>query len=364
MDFNFIQNQNGLCVTRVYGLDSIVEIPEADFGEDITEVSPYCFAQLQRGLSSPETMYGDEAIAGEELTELSLPRSIRKIGAYALYNCTRLRRLSLYSSTTDLGAGFLTGCTGLEYIDIYLVEGSRSCLKELLFELRQTLRVRLMNERGELLTELIFPEFYENTLENTPGRILMRDVHGSGIMYRNCFIGTDFQPKAYDRLLKEAALFDGEELAAELAVKRLMHPWQLLPESREQYERFLLSHLEVCADSFDLPQLRCLCALPLDWEGWALLLERIPTRGEQLLTAFVMNAAHERRRAMPECSAKDIGVSDKSGKNIIGGRGERGINAAEACGERGAKAAEVCDECSANTAGVCGEHGAGEEAGR
>lgn len=295
MDYHFIDNQKGLSVARVYGLDSIVEIPEADFGTDITEVSPYCFAEIQRGIQTPATLYGDEAVTGTSVEEVYLPRSIRKIGAYAFYNCFRLRKLSLYSTTEDLGAGFLTGCSGVEEIDFYLAEHTKSCLQEILMELPQMIRVNYFSEQGTLLAKLIFPAFYENSIENTPGRILMRDVHGCGIMYRNCFLHREFQFKAYDQLFREVDLYDGAALACELALCRLQYPYRLMQDAREQYIRYLQLHPSETAELLDSIRLKMLLEFPIPTEILQVLADKVMQKGNQQLTAMMMNALYERK---------------------------------------------------------------------
>ena len=62
-----------------------------------------------------------------------------------------------------------------------------TCLREILSELHQALRVDLKAPDGALKARLIFPEFYEESVENTPARIIMREMHGCGHMYRYCF---------------------------------------------------------------------------------------------------------------------------------------------------------------------------------
>ena len=42
-------------------------------------------------------------------------------------------------------------------------------------------------ERGKISARLVFPEHYEEAVENTPARILFTQHHGSGNNYRQCF---------------------------------------------------------------------------------------------------------------------------------------------------------------------------------
>ena len=70
-----------------------------------------------------------------------------------------------------------------------------SCLREILIEVPEKLTVRL---EGSVKAKLVFPEFFEESVENTPARILVIHTHGSGMNYRNCFYDRKFDFRAYD----------------------------------------------------------------------------------------------------------------------------------------------------------------------
>ena len=182
------------------------------------------------------------AICGDALRSVDLPSSLRKIGAYAFYGCGNLEKVRAFSTATDLGAGLFTGCYGIQRLDIRIIPGRKSCLKEMLAELRQTLTLDYRAEKGDLLARLIFPEFFEESVENTPARILMREMHGCGHMYRNAFVGTDFQFLVYDRLFPHVQVEEKPLLVAKLALNRLRYPCQLSPGARETYEKYLAEH--------------------------------------------------------------------------------------------------------------------------
>ena len=77
----------------------------------------------------------------------------------------------------------------------------QSGLKEILSEVGEELRVHLY---GKVEAMLWFPEYYEEGVENTPARILMTEVHGSGLYYRNCFQGKVFHFLEYDKRFEMA----------------------------------------------------------------------------------------------------------------------------------------------------------------
>ena len=146
---------------------------------------------MRRREPPPCEYLGEPELCGSRVEEIILPDTIRKVGAYGFYNCSGLKRLSCSSAVEDWGAGVFTGCTGLRCLDIRVAEGRKSCFKDILSELHQTLSVNYRSSSGTLLAKLIFPEFFEESVENTPARIIMREMHGCGHMYRYCFDGGD-----------------------------------------------------------------------------------------------------------------------------------------------------------------------------
>lgn len=233
----------------------------------------------------PVTELGSYVLAHSVVEEIHLPPYVRKIGAYGFYECEQLKRIYCYSRVLDLGAGLFAGVPAVEYLDITEFPGERSCLKEMLAELRQTLRVQLhpmedaitgkdavsvsqktaektmpvfghAAEEGNLsvfgnATEetkkenearLIFPEYYEDSVENTPARIVSIETHGCGHRYRYCFAGRVFQYRGYDELFPHVQVQEKEELVTELALGRLLYPRELSKKLREHYLEYVREH--------------------------------------------------------------------------------------------------------------------------
>lgn len=261
----------GIRILRCRSLDCEVEIPETIDGAPVVELGAYVFSEHVRGKeyvlgqecdvgrehgSVPKREYvlGQERgrytgtekemenipeMKGEKLTGLSLPAGLRKVGAYCFYNCWNLKRLSCHSTTLDWGAGAFTGCNAITKLDIQVREGEKSCLKEILAELRQTL---LVIYRGRQEARLWFPEFYEESVENTPARILETHVHGCGHQYRYCFLQSEFQFAAYDSLFYYVKVQEQETLVMQLAAGRLRYPYQLTKKAKKDYEDYLAGH--------------------------------------------------------------------------------------------------------------------------
>lgn len=243
MDLLYRKTPEGICLERCYTLDGAPVLPERMDGMPVTELDRYFFSQTVRGREvPPEELNGEPELCGSGLDELTLPEYLRKIGPYAFYNCFHLKTLSFWSTVEDWGAGVFTGCTGIKHLKIRVVPGRKSCFKEVLSELRQELMADYLDPEGRLLARLVFPEFFEESVENTPARIIMREMHGCGHMYRYCFEDTQFQFREYDHLFPNTVIQERPGLAAQMAVYRLYWPWGLTDEFKDQYWEFLKQH--------------------------------------------------------------------------------------------------------------------------
>lgn len=191
----------------------------------------------------PVTELGAYALSKSIVEEIHLPSKLCTIGAYAFYGCEKLSRIYCYGRVLDLGAGLFTDVPNVEFLDITLFDGEKSCFKEMLSELRQTLRVRV-HMGGGREARLIFPEYYEESVENTPARILFIETHGCGHRYRYCFVNREFQYRGYDELFPHVQVQESEELVAELALGRLLYPCGLTDRYREMYQRYVREHWE------------------------------------------------------------------------------------------------------------------------
>lgn len=247
-------------VLECRGLDSLAVIPIRIEEAFVTELSPYLFSAYtnyekeeasssfwwsdREGRIDEKEAFALPALKGNHVEGLSLPSSLEKVGAYAFYNCEKIKRLEVYSTTLDWGTGVFTGCSKVEHVTIHMDEGRKSCMKEILSELRQTLSVTYL---GSQEARLIFSEFFEEAVENTPARILVTNTHGCGKRYRNAFVNTQFQFKEYDSLFPHVQVQESEELAARVALGRLLYPYQLAAGHDAMYQEYLREHCVAAA---------------------------------------------------------------------------------------------------------------------
>ncbi len=252
---------NSAVILRCFLRDGRVEIPEHIGGYPVTELGAYAFSAH---FEEKQVVF-PPALCGEQLEEIALPATIRRVGRYCFYNCGNLRRIEFHGELSDWGSGAFTGCHGVRNLRVYTDADGRAHLKDVLDELREELEVeyftgtagedraidRISGDRDGGLSgthsasgfaRLIFPEFYEEGVENTPARILENHVHGSGILYRNCFRGRALDFAQYDALFPHAKAWESGELVLRMALARLRSGQGLTQKSKEQYEQYLTEH--------------------------------------------------------------------------------------------------------------------------
>lgn len=226
MEFQYTKKGSVVCVDKILDPDREVMIPETIGGCPVAELGAY-------------------VLAGTEVESVHMPETVIKIGAYAFYGCKKLKKLYFHGTLEDIGTGIFADTRDIAFLDVTMKPGQRTCLKDILQELHQTVRVRLHEDGVE--SRLIFPEFYEEVLENTPGRQINSQMHGCGLTYRYSFHRRVFQPKSYDELFYMVTVQEPEELVCELAIGRLQYPQGLSERDREVYERYLREHWKAAA---------------------------------------------------------------------------------------------------------------------
>ena len=196
----------------------------------------------------PVKAIGDYAFSGTPVTEIFLPPGITRMGRYALYHCSSLKKFCFYNSLRDFGAGAFTGCHHISWIRIDFEEEETSSLRDVLMEIPEEVLVEY--HCGEKTAMLPFPEFYEEGVENTPARIIESHTHGSGLLYRNCFVNRRLQFHEYDKRFANALGQESEEFLVRLSALRLRYPCDLVPSAKAVYETYLKEHFQRALDYF------------------------------------------------------------------------------------------------------------------
>ena len=264
VQFDLVEKNGGACVTKILSPGAACVIPETLSGLPVTEL-------------------GDKALAQTGVEEVFLPRTLRRLGRYCFYGCERLSHIHFYGGPLETGGGFLTACGCLRELTVHMDPSERSALRDFVTEINERVTVhvfiqggqnRMQDERdtdfertslasstfeeenGETETaRVIFPEYYDEAVENTPARITVSNIHGAGQKYRYCFEGRKFRFDRYDKMFVYEKAEESVLMASKIAVTRLQYPKGLWESAKKEYEKFLVENLyEVLLGSLEDPE--------------------------------------------------------------------------------------------------------------
>ncbi len=324
MKIHYRIKNNAIEIIRCYGTDDRIMIPAEIRGLPVVSAAPYAFSAHKDGEEEAEVWESEDAfsfggerlLAGEEVQEIVFPETLKEIGRYIFYGCKKLERLEFSDTLMQVGTGAFTGCSGLKEIVIHQKKGLKSCAKEILGELWQKIDVDFLYENSEASgkrAHMVFPEHYDEAVENTPARILFTEYHGSGTNYRQCFYNKELDFAEYDSLFDMAVVMDKLEVLVDMSFGRLRYPWQLSEKAKKQYEDYIRGNLKdigkYLVDIGNLNGLELLSRAKL-WnrEGLEHSIDVTSRKKDMEISAFLMN---ERSRMMEE-ERKAVGEAEDS----------------------------------------------------
>lgn len=195
---------------------------------------------LYKGIDEIDT----PQLCGNKLEEIVLPHTVKRVGRYCFYNCKNLHRISFTDALIDWGSGTFTGCHQVQELEVVMYKEEKTTLKDVLVELQEPLVVDYKCENGEksYYAKLVFPEYYEEGVENTPARLINLTIHGSGMRFRNCFQKRVFDFVEYDSRFPHAVFQEKFEIVGRMAEWRLRYPHELRDDHREAYKEYLIEH--------------------------------------------------------------------------------------------------------------------------
>jgi hypothetical protein len=255
----YITVPGGASVLSCRGSGASVQLPDRVDGLWVRGICPYAFssqesaaAHLPAGTKIHEVRTEDSAegsgerfLGGEFLREIRLPAGLRSLGAYAFYNCTRLSAVLIGEGSVQVGNGVFMNCPSLGQIVVAAPVDARTCLPGLLAELQREVRVVFRSEKEE--NTWIFPEYYEESVENCPARIFEHFIHGAGYRYRQCFQGDRLDAESYDAQFSFARSAAAGETLLRIALERLRRRTRLSQEAAERYRSHLKEHADDAA---------------------------------------------------------------------------------------------------------------------
>jgi|GEM_PF-4389728 len=268
----FLVHNGTITLRYLTGRGDTAFVPSEIDALPVRAVADYAFAPRA-------AEYAPDVLCGPALRCLFLPEGITSVGRYAFYGCTSLEEMHLPSTLRSIGSGAFTACTHLKTIFLNLPAdgGTPPAMKDILSCLPQEVEVVLMRQRsasgspaadrsgdacaadgtvgshtadGDVYARLVFPEYYENGIENTPARIIAVEFIGTGYQYRQCFSALSFRADTYDSLFPLAVAQQELTTCLRLAADRILYPAHLSDTDRETYAAFLREHAERLAELF------------------------------------------------------------------------------------------------------------------
>lgn len=312
----------GIEIVRCFGTDSEITVPEEIDGRPVKRMSPYAFSERYTGQADADIfVYEEDAdrmfcseekiLAGDAVEKVTLPDTLEEIGRYIFYGCRKLKALCFSERLKNIGSGAFTGCRSLSELHVRLLDGTCSCVPDILGDLWQRIDVTFYEkgkdmEEEKILARLVFPEHYEEAVENTPARILFTQHHGSGNNYRQCFYNKAIDFRKYDSLFYSARAQEKTDVIADLVFSRLLYPAGLTEEARQTYEDYIREHVRQTAEYLinveDISALKEFTARRF-WTAETLgrAVEYAAWQGKREVLAFLMNEKH---RLFPEKKKK------------------------------------------------------------
>ena len=355
MKIYYREKSGGIEILRCFGIEGRVEIPGMIDDKLIISAAPYAFSSHMdekeelKNASLWEVSEGlgfgreERVLAGNDVEEIVFPDTLKEIGRYIFYGCGNLKKLELSDSLMQIGCGAFTGCHALEKLTVHMKQGKKSGIKEMLGEMWQRINVNFLYEyeedgieksdimhRRENKSEarLVFPEHYDEAVENTPASILYKEYHGSGSNYRQCFYDKELNYQEYDRLFEMAVAMDKLEVLVDMSFGRLEFPYELTGKARENYREYIRKNLgdiaEYLVKQEDMHRLEVISSQKL-WtlEGIDSALDCASKRKETEVSAFLMN---ERANLVDNTAGSERIDVDKLQNSQEADRTEQGKN--------------------------------------
>ena len=239
---------DGITVLRAATCDKRAVLPETLCGLPVTALGDHALSPTAAPAEGEELLVtcggaGDPEIwTNRDLEDLTLPRSLRRMGDYALMNCGALRTLRLHDGIRIWGAAVLMNCRSLNTLHLTREEEQGDALAWFADELPWELDVTIRETDGSLF-RLIFPEYREVYEENCPAHHFDYNISGAGYPYHHSFRRKKLDLRTYDELWPGFLGMEHDAgCAVRLAFWRLRYPVELTDRAEGQYLRYLKAH--------------------------------------------------------------------------------------------------------------------------
>lgn len=234
----------GAELTRVETADREVTLPDTVENLPVTALGPLAFDSSDEDKPQGEQLrmtcgLGGAEMDNKKLTCITLPATLRRVGAYAFYNCSGLREVRLSEKIEHWGNGVFMNCQMLNTIFIRAADDRAESVYYFANEFSRELDITVEYPEG-VSARLIFPGYAESYQENISARYFQYEVQGSGYPYHSMFKDRALVLKDYDRLWPTLLATEHDsECALRMAWHRLRFPRELALDAKEAYLEFL-----------------------------------------------------------------------------------------------------------------------------
>lgn len=257
LHIQYLREEDSITLLACKGCGTKVVIPLNIKGCPVKRIGPYAFSDQKRSISlvskqediKCETIEGikvpggkEDYICGSRLEEITLPSSVEVIDRYAFYNCKELMRINLPGGRIRIENGAFMNCDKLREVYIKALPEEISGVRGILTERNSELYITFKEE--SVTGRFLFPEFYEDAIENTPARIFKYMIYGAGYRYRQCFEDERLDIAGYDAVFSSAEIQTLHETALDIAFLRLTYPYRLKDAMKQQYLEFIERHMD------------------------------------------------------------------------------------------------------------------------
>ncbi len=264
------REDNGVTILRALTCDKKAILPDELFGLPVVALQDHALAAG----AAPAAGEDVRVLGGAEsedwdnrnITELTLPRSLRDIGNYAFMNLRSMETLRFFDSLRTTGIASFMNCRSFSRLELRRTGPQQGpALALLVKSLQQELDVTVFETDGSVL-RLVFPEYFESYTENNAAHHFELKITGGGYAYHGVFRDRTLSLADYDALWPAyIAQEHDEDCALRLAYGRLRQPAGLGRQAGEQYAAYLRANIR-CALSAalkekDMPGLRMLLNL-------------------------------------------------------------------------------------------------------
>lgn len=259
---------------RVFGESGDVIIPELISGFTVAEIGNYCFSRQR--LPDTDIWYTAYINAEEKspvlyeknienllkqfpilheisekyVQQIKLPATVKKIGACAFYNCTKMKKIVLYPGLGEAGSDAFMNCLNLKKIDMLASVEEKTGLKQLLAQIKWQVEVAFYQPPDTLEAQFLFPEYYESYDEIGPAHIFELNLTGEGFRARQCFKDGVFLTSSYDDIFERACVEESKEVLSVMAWNRLYVKKDLSDEAKGNYESYLKGEGKIIVHNF------------------------------------------------------------------------------------------------------------------